>query len=207
MAEEPTPRAPFAPRERREPSRGFSLEANAERVGRYAWAETTLSEVLGRWVGTVPETDVARRIGSHCHKHAWHAELWRARLPELGEMNPDRMTRPANDAMVRFIEAMSEPEAPELTIEKLVGVYRVFIPRFIAAYTHHLDSTDEITDAPSVRALRFILQDEIDDWRDGETLLQSLITTPKMAARAAEHQSRLESLMIEAGGVAGHGSI
>ena len=28
--------------------------------------------------------------------------------------------------------ALTEPEAPELTIEKLVGVYRVFIPHFIA---------------------------------------------------------------------------
>ncbi len=55
------------------------------------------------------------RLGTHCYKHAWHAELWHKRLPELREMNPDRLTQPANDAMVRFVEAMTEPEAPDMT--------------------------------------------------------------------------------------------
>ena len=89
-------------------------------------------------------------------------------------MNPDRLTQPANDAMVRFVEAMTEPEAPEQTIEKLVGVYRVFIPHFISAYTFHKNNTSQITDAPTIRSLNFILQDEFDDWRDGEMMMQSL---------------------------------
>ena len=98
-------------------------------------------------------------------------------------------------------------EAPELTIEKLVGVYRVFIPRFIAAYTFHKNNTSQITDAPTIRSLQFILQDEHDDWRDGEMLIQSLIETPDEARRAADHQAKLEALMVEAGGITGPGSI
>ena len=151
-----------------------------------------LFEALGGWVATVPELDVKMRLGTHCYHHAWHADLWHKRLPELREMKPERLTVPANDAMERFIEAMTEPEAPELTIEKLVGVYRVLIPRFIAAYTYHRNNTSEITDAPTIRSINFILQDEFDDWRDGEMLLQSLITTPDHVRRAAEerHQRR-----------------
>ena len=80
---------------------------------------------------------------------------------------------------------MTEPEAPELTIEKLVGVYRVLIPHIIAAYTYHLNNTSTITDAPTIRSLKFILQDEFDDWRDGEMLLQSLIETAEEVERAA----------------------
>ena len=68
------------------------------------------------------------------------------------------------------MDAVREPEAPEHTIEKLVGVYRVLIPRFIAAYTYHLNGTSTITDAPTIRSLKFALQDEFDDWRDGEML-------------------------------------
>ena len=112
----------------------FDVEESARRVGNYKWAEMKLFEALGGWVATVPELDVKLRLGTHCYKHAWHAELWHKRLPELREMNPDRMTKPANEAMERFVEALTEPEAPELTLEKLVGVYRVFIPRFVAAY-------------------------------------------------------------------------
>ena len=162
MADPFKARAPFAPWDRRELPGLFDVEESARRVGNYKWAEMKLFEVLGGWVATVPELDVKMRLGTHCYQHAWHAELWHKRLPELREMNPDRLTVPANDGMVRFVEALTEPEAPELTIEKLVGVYRVFIPRFIAAYTFHRNGTSQITDAPTIRSLRFILQDEYD---------------------------------------------
>ena len=80
---------------------------------------------------------------------------------------------------------MTEPEAPDLTIEKLVGVYRVLIPHKIAAYTYHLNNTSTITDAPTIRSLKFALQDEFEDWRDGEMLIQSLIETDEEVDRAA----------------------
>jgi hypothetical protein len=38
-------------------------------------------------------------------------------------------------------------------------------------------------------------------------LIQSLIETPDEVDRAAAHQARLEKLMLEAGGIAGPGSI
>jgi hypothetical protein len=122
-------------------------------------------------------------------------------------MNPDRLTQPANDEIVAFMDAVTEPEAPELTIEKLVGVYRVLIPHKIAAYTYHLNNTSTITDAPTIRSLKFCLADEFEDWRDGEMLLQSLIETPEEVDRAAAHQAKLEKLMVLAGGIAGLGSL
>ena len=61
--------------------------------------------------------------------------------------------------------------------------------------------------APTIRSLRFILQDEYDDWRDGEMMIQSLIETPEDVERAAAHQAGLERIMVEAGGIVGAGSI
>jgi len=200
-------RPPFAPWDRRDLPGAFDVAETARRVGNYKWAETKLFEALGGWVATVPELDIKLRLGTHCYHHAWHAELWHKRLPELREMKPERLTVPANDAIVRFFEAMTEPEAADLTIEKLVGVYRVLIPRFVATYTFHMNNTSEITDAPTIRTLKFALQDEFDDWRDGELMLQSLITTPEHVERAAAHQARLEAIMVDAGGIAGPGSI
>jgi len=83
----------------------------------------------------------------------------------------------------------------------------VLIPHKIAAYTYHLNNTSTITDAPTIRSLKFILQDELEDWRDGEMLIQSLIETSADVERAARHQAQLESLMVSAGGIAGPGSI
>lgn len=207
MADPKAPRAPFAPWDRRELPGRFTVEESAVRVGNYKWIEMRLFEVLGGWVATVPELDVKMRLGTHTYHHAWHAELWHKRLPELREMNQERLTVPANDELVTFVEAMTEPEAPELTIEKLTGVYRVLIPHKIAAYTYHLNNTSTITDAPSIRSLKFALADEFEDWRDGEMILQSLLDTPEAVQRAADHQSKLEKLMLAAGGIAGPGSI
>ncbi len=190
MTEPGQPRPAFAPWDRRELPGLFGVVESARRVGNYKWIEMRLFEVLGGWVATVPELDVKLVLGRHCYHHAWHAELWNKRLPELREMNTERLTEPPNDAMVAFTDAVRDPEAPELTIEKLVGVYRVLIPRKIAAYTFHLNATSRITDAPTMRSLKFILQDEFEDWREGEMLLQSLISTPEEVDRAANRPTR-----------------
>jgi hypothetical protein len=207
LTEPGEPRPPFAPWDRRELPGLFGVVESARRVGNYKWVEMRLFEALGGWVATVPELDVKLVLGRHCYHHAWHAELWNKRLPELREMNTERLTEPPNDEMVAFVDAMREPEAPELTIEKLVGVYRVLIPRKIAAYTFHLNATSRITDAPTMRSLNFVLQDEFEDWREGEMLLQSLIETPEEVERAAQRQRELEQLLLAAGGIAGPGSI
>src|SRR5262245_23652315 len=207
MADPRKPRAAFAPWDRRELPGLFDVEESARRVGTYRWVEMRLFEALGGWVATVPELDVKLVLGRHCYHHAWHAELWDKRLPELREMKVERMTVPANDEMVEFMDALREPEAPELTIEKLVGVYRVLIPRKIAAYTYHLRGTSAITDAPTIRSLNFALQDEFEDWRDGEMLIQSLVDSAETAERAARRQAELEQLMVRAGGIAGPDSI
>src|SRR5205814_6140644 len=151
--------------------------------------------------------DVKIRLGTHCYKHAWHSELWHKRLPELREMNPDRLTQPANDEVVKFMDAVTEPEAPEQTIEKLVGFYPVLLPHKIAAYTYHLNNTSTITDAPTIRTLKLAMNDEFEDWRDGEMLIESLIESDEEVDRAAAHQARLEKIMLRAGGIAGPGSI
>ena len=207
MADPYKPRAPFAPWDRREIPGLFDVEESARRVGIYKWIEMRLFETLGGWVATVPELDVKLVLGRHCYHHAWHAELMDKRLPELREMNTDRLCEPANPEMVAFVDAMREPDAPELTIEKLVGVYRVLIPRKIAAYTYHLNATSTITDSPTIRSLKFALQDEFDDWREGEMLIQSLIETPEDVERASRRAAELEVLMLRAGGIAGPGTL
>ena len=207
MSAPSTARAPFAPWDRRELPGLFPVEDSARRVGNYKWTEMRLFEVLGGWVATVPELDVKLVLGRHTYHHAWHAELWDKRLPELREMNTQRMTVPPNDEFVTFMNAVREPEAADQTIEKLVGVYRVLIPRKIAAYTYHLNATSRITDAPTIRSLKFALQDEFEDWRDGEMLLQSLIDSPEKVERASRRQRELEALVLASGGISGPGSL
>ncbi|MEL7208346.1 MAG: hypothetical protein AAGK32_08975, partial [Actinomycetota bacterium] len=77
----------------------------------------------------------------------------------------------------------------------------------IAAYTYHLNNTSRITDAPTIRSLDFALRDEMEDWRDGEMLIQSLLETDDEVQRAADRQAHLEKLLLASGGIAGPGTI
>ena len=81
------------------------------------------------------------------------------------------------------------------------------MPRFIAVYTYHLNATSRITDAHTIRSLKFALQDEFEDWRDGEMLIQSLLDSPEKVERAARRQQELELLCLASGGIAGPGSL
>jgi hypothetical protein len=207
VADPTAPRSPFAPWDRRELPGLFTVEESARRVGHYAWIEMRLFEALGGWVATVPELDVKTTLGRHCYHHAWHAELWHKRLPELREMRPERLIVAPNPDLEAFVAALTEPEARDLTVEKLVGVYRVLLPRKIAAYTYHLAATSRITDGPTIRSLGFILDDERTGWQEGEMLLQSLIETDEDVARAARRQAELETLITRAGGIAGPDSL
>ena len=199
-----TDRTAIAPWDRREYPGTFDLETSARMVGHYKWIEMRTFEVLGGWVSTVPDLDIKRLLGTHCYHHAWHAELWQSRLPELAELRADRLTVPANDELGGFVDALARPSQ---TLERLVGVYRVLVPRMIAAYAYHLNNCAAITDAPTMRSLGFVLADALEDWRTGEMAIQTLLGSPGGVARAAEHQRRLEELMVAAGGIAGPGSV
>ena len=192
MAESPTP---------------FTLSESARRLGAYRWVELRLFEVTGGWVTAVPELEVKLTLATLSSHHAWRADLWLEWLPATAELTVDGLTVPATDAVAGLLDAVARPAEPGLTIEKLVGVYRVVIPRTIAAYSFHLTHTSTVADAPVIRALRFALGDEMEDWRAGEALLQSLIRSDDDARRAASRQAELEVLAVRAGGIAGPGSI
>lgn len=176
-------------------SAALPLEQSAQRAGSYCWLESRLFESLGGWVATVPEPDVKVTLATHAREHAWHADVWRERLPLTPEMSADRLTAPASGEVAAFAAALAEPRSEDQTIEKLVGAYRVLLPRMIAAYSQHLRATTEIADGPVIRALRLVLRDELEGWARGEELVQSLLRAEGQVRRAADHQGRLEALL------------
>ena len=209
VADAKKPRAPFAPWDRRELPGIFTVEESARRVGNYKWIEMRLFEVLGGWVATVPELDVKLRLGTHCYHHAWHAELWHKRLPELREMNPERLTAPPNDELVAFVDAMTEPEAPRAhdreAGRRLPGAdpgqdRGVHVPPQQHVHDHRRSDDPLAQVRPG--------QDEFEDWRDGEMMLQSLIETDAelRASHRPPGQAR-RRLLLAAGGITGPGTI
>jgi hypothetical protein len=203
----PTRRAePFPYWDRRRLVGEWTVEESVERIVNYKWAEERLSAALGGWVATIPELDVKAMLGPHCYQHAWHADLWRQRLPELKEPNEHR-SEPANDAFARFMDEVTSPDAADATIEKLVGVYRVLVPHLLAVYTFHRHVTSDIVDAPTVRLLEFMLDDDHRQLVEGEMMIQDLAADPALRERAGKWQTHLDVLLATSGGITGPGTL
>jgi hypothetical protein len=191
VSEPLSPRAPLA------------LEPSARRIGHYCWLEMRAFEILGSWTGAVPEPAVKAVLATHSRHHGWHAELWHDLLPVIGETGVDSFIAPPNPALVAFVDALAAPEALDLTIEKLVGAYRVLVPHSAITYRDHLDRTSPVSDGPTIRALRLVLSDQHHHWQEGEALLQAQLRSDADVERAASHQVQLERLLVAAGGIAG----
>ena len=177
----------------------LDLHATARRAGAARWLDARLFEILGGWVASVPEPEVKIHLATQAAHHGWHATLWDERLPTLHDVDPSTWVQPApgvQPALARLAEATG-------TVERLVGVHRVLLPRLIAAHAEHAEQASPVCDGPTVRTLRLVLQDEQEDQRAGERLLHQLLQTRADVERAAAHQVAVEALLVEAGPLLG----
>lgn len=179
--------------------RVLDLRAAARRAGAARWLDARLFEILGGWVASVPEPEVKILLATQSAHHGWHVALWDERLPSLHDVDPASWIGPA-PGVAPAVAALAEATG---TVERLVGVHRVLLPRLAAAHADHLERASPVADGPTVRTLRFVLQDEQEDQRAGERLLHQLLQTRADVERAAAHQAAVESLLVEAGPLLG----
>jgi hypothetical protein len=179
----------------------LDIEASARRAGAHRWIEQRLFEVLGRWTAVVPEPGAKALLAVHARRHAAHAELWRGCLPTLPHLDPAGLTVAPTAGLAAFIDTVADPAEARDTVEKLTGVYRVLLPRLVAAYVSRAAVASEVADGPVIRVLDLVRRDDVEDWGSGERLLQSLISSATDARRAANWQGEIESLLVEAGGL------
>jgi hypothetical protein len=178
------------------PKVALTLTRSAELYGAYRWMERRLFELTGSWAAEAVEPEVRLHLDVVSGQHAWHAELWEARLPMLDGTDREALTRPGGPVAEPLFGALSEPAT---TVERLAGLYRVVVPRLLVTYHRHLQRAAPVADAPAVRALRLVRRDEVESWEAGEHLLQELLAGPEDAAVAAAVQARLETPVAGSG--------
>ncbi len=188
-------------------------------IGEYRWIEDALYRLLGQWVVDMPLAAVQVHLDGQSMRHAWHAELWGDRLPVRDGVDPDALTVPSTPSAV-LVSALSgsgpvdgmgptRPWSPDHpsghpgALPQLAGLYRVALPRLVISYERHLRAIAPVTDAPVGRALRLVLNDEIDDWKAGEHMVQRLVTRPHDVVAVHEFLQYLESAVVGAGAVSG----
>ncbi len=128
----------------------------------------------------------------------------------LQELRPDAVREcywplSANQGFANFIQAISEPESPDLTIEKLGGLCDVLLPHLTLVYERTMRETDQICDAPTIELLDNILRKRRRHETWGKEVLDRLCDTDARRERRRERAESMQQLLVDCGGVTGEG--
>jgi hypothetical protein len=189
----------------------FSVDESARRLIHYRYAEVSCMEAAAGWVATMASPKLKIILAEHAYQDSLHADAIGRRLPELRVMENIDMRvpptlrvsdvrRPPNDDFARFVDEMQNQNDELL---RLVGLYRVLKTHLCVYYRHHMAVTDQISDAPTVRTLKFILIDEEEHVKWGQAIYEELADTPARRRTALEWQMHLEEILAASGGVTG----
>jgi hypothetical protein len=180
----------------------LSLVESARLLGGYSWIESRLFEVMGGWVSNESDPEARLLFDAQSTYHAWHAELLSDLLPKVsGLMELEGVTDAPSEGTEVLLATLGS-NAGELgggTLVRLVGMARVVSPRLVCGYAYHLRRAAQVSDAPVVRALRLVVADEMDAWREAESMVQGLIRRPHDVAVVTAHQQYLEALVAGTG--------
>jgi hypothetical protein len=169
----------------------LTLQEVAVRLGAYRWVERRLFELTGSWAAAPGLVDAARVVLFEASaQHAWHAELWEARLPVLAGVDPDRLTRPLGGAVEPLLAGLERGafDGDEETAGRrfLVGLGRVVLPLLLVSYRRFGECLVPVSDGPALRALTLVVRDLEEELTAAQGALDALLAPPQAAQEAAE---------------------
>jgi len=206
--DERTTFAPYSafdiPADLRELHGRYDVESTARRVRNFRYAEEWMMMIMGGWVATIPEVPVKTGLGKIIWEGAQAADELGKRLPELRcGRKAVEASEPANEGFAGFVQAIAEPERPDLTIEKLVGIFDVLKPHLVEVYETTSRETDQICDAPTIEILETIIRKTRRHIAWGQEVLDRLCDTDALRERRRKRADELTAKLRQSGGVTG----
>lgn len=190
-----TKRPPFTPWDVRELPAILEPAEAARRAALFGWIDGRLAELLDQWAGATGSDAAQTVFAKHAANFRWHATLWNNEiLGGHGQAEPGETKK--------IVDAVAATDVSDLTAA-LTAVYRVLLPRVVAAQTYHTNALNVHVDAATHRWVPFMLHDQLEAVRDAELLLQSFLTDADAAERAATTRAALETVIVETGGLLG----
>jgi hypothetical protein len=206
--EERTTFAPYSafdiPADLRELHGRYDVEATARRVRNFRYAEEWMMRILAGWVATVPELPVKTGLGKIIWEGAQAADELGKRLPELRcGRKAVEASEAGNAGFAELIQAIAEPERPDLTVEKLAGVFDVLKPHLASVYETTMRETDPIADAPTIEILETLVRKTGRHVAWGQEVLDRLCDTDALRERRRRRAEELGAKLRACGGVTG----
>lgn len=186
----------------------YDVEATARRIRNFRYAEEWMMMAMGGWVATIPEVPVKTGLGKIIWEGAKAADELGKRLPELRcGRKASAASESPNEGFAAFIQLVTEPETPDLTIEKLAGLFDVLKPHLVEVYEKTMRETDQIADAPTIELLDEIVRKTQRHIAWGKEVLDRLCDTDGRRERRHKRVVELESQLQVCGGVTGELSV
>jgi hypothetical protein len=183
----------------------LSVDASARLIRHYRYVEERMMRVMGGWIALTPELPAKLLLGRHVWDCAQHADLWGRRLPELRAAA--QQSEPANEAVVRFMDALEAKESYWETPERMAGIYRVLKPHLVSVYEDHRARANPVFEPPTRRILDRCLDEEQRHTAAGQLVLESLTHDADSRRRAEIWAEQLCQALREAGGITGSATV
>ena len=130
---------------------GLLVEQCVDRLKRYHYAFKRLHEIFTARITAEPVYELKMAFSLHAYLCAEHATSLRGRVGEMREPPLRLEMVPCEALAVFFDEILSAPTTAELVL----GLYEKALPALDGALARHLEETNPLADAPTVRWIRF----------------------------------------------------
>ncbi|MCS6866778.1 MAG: hypothetical protein RMJ56_08950 [Gemmataceae bacterium] len=177
---------------------GLLVEECVRRLKRLHYSFQRLHQILTARITAEPIYELKTGFAHHAYLCAEHVTTLRTRIGEMREppLGLEEVPHPALEMF--FDEILNAPTTEEL----LQGIYEIALPALASAINTYLADTNRLTDAPSVRVLRWA-QLEVGDMLDWGRRATAALITPAQHTAFQPWTKLLGQLLAAAGKVDG----
>src|SRR6266576_747214 len=150
---------------------GLSVEECVRRLKRYHYSFKRLHQICTARITAEPIYELKMGFSLHAHLCAEHVTALRRRVGEMREPPLGLESVPDTNLEIFFDEILAAPTTDEL----ILGLYEKALPALKGALQRHMDETNPLADAPSIRVCRFALVEIEDTLKFGEQSVASLV--------------------------------
>jgi hypothetical protein len=169
---------------------GLGVEACVTRLKRFHYAFLRLHEILTARITAEPIYELKSAFSHHAYLCAEHVSALRQRIGEMREPPLGLEEVPHEALQIAFDEILATPTTDAL----LLGLYAVAFRELDAALECYQRDTNPLTDAPSVRLIRFARLELDDILSFGQRALECVVSD-ESSAKYAEWVGYLEGLL------------
>src|SRR4051794_37187974 len=177
---------------------GLGIEECVRRLKRFHYAFKRLFEILTARITAEPIYELKTGFAHHAYLCAEHVEALRTRIGEMREppLGLEEVPHPALE--VFFDELLAAPTTEEL----IVGIYDTALPALEDCFDRYRQQTNPLTDAPTLRVLRFADLEVGDMVKFGGRCITSLVDDDR-DAQTRPWIERLNEFLDVAGDIDG----